>query len=240
MPEKTFGRIVDDYLLNRISPDELKWLRQKIATDEDCKLIFQRKCSQHQVSQYFMVQQAPPENWDLSKTGEEGPSLYLRKNETSQSKDIEDDLVSTSSPEEIIPTFRIRDFWDFAFLSGLICISMIFLICWIDRTRLFSPESPKLYIEQSNVQTAKVRDLKFSPGAYHHMISPSIVPPTEDSGLNKLQWLSVNQLDWYIRNQYPQSTPVDLQRLSDLQKSWDFPPETFPHSILTHRAILNP
>ena len=236
MPEKTFGRIVDDYLLNRISPEELKWLRQKIATDEDCKKIFQRKCGQHQVSQYFMVQQAPPGNWDLEKMEEEGHTLHLRKKDTPSIEDLEDEEMSPSLPEDVPPTFRIRDFWDFALLSGLICITVIFLICWMDRTRLFSPETLNSN-EQPNVQTSKVRNLKFPPRAYHHVISPTTKPPEEKFDSSNSQWLSVNQLDWYIRNQYPQSTPVDLKRLSELQKSWDFPPDTFPHSILTQNAI---
>jgi len=236
MPEKTFGRIVDDYLLNRISPEELKLLRQKIATDEDCKQIFQRKCSQHQVSQYFMVQQAPPENWDLKEFGKDAPSIHLRKEDksTNENQDKEDLILSSS--ENSTPIFRVRDFWDFALLSGLICITVILLICWLDRTKLFSPDAPKHVPEISNVQTTKVRNLKFPPGAYHHLISPQNTPPV-GGDRDDTQWLSVNQLDWYIRNQYPQSAPIDLQLLKELQESWDLTPELFPHSILTHKSI---
>jgi hypothetical protein len=231
MAEKDFRKLVDDYLTNRISPDELKWLRQKVASDEQCKQIFQRKCSQHQVSQYFMVQEAPPSIWQTQPEEDSSSVIHLKNDSPLPSYDDESGSMGGDFNEPA-PVFRIRDFIDFAFLSGLACISFILLICWLDRSRIFSP--PTLPPSDGDVQAIKtiMRELEFTPGVYHNLISPTNAPEDDESGNDK-NWLTLNQLDWYVRNLFPQSIPLDHKKLKELQQTWELPASIFPHTILT-------
>ena len=228
MPEKDFRKLVDDYLSNRISPDELKWLRQKVATDDQCKKIFQRKCSQHQVSQYFMVQEAPPSVWQVEANQEDKSFIH---------QESEVDLPSyteATSPDgtERTPAFRLSSFLDFAFISGLACVTLVLLICWLDRHRLFSPESTPDLNDKPEAVTTIVRQVKYPPGIYHHLHTPLYNPPKPKEEDLEKTWLTIHQLDWYVRNQYPQSVPLDTNKLLELQRAWDMPPDTFPHSII--------
>ena len=233
MAEKDFRKLVDDYLANRISPDELKWLRQKVATDDHCRNTFQRKCSQHQVSQYFMVQEAAPSVWQVDSEEEKETKSSIHLDNEEDLPNYDDQSFSTEMDEdETGPAFQFRDFLDFAFLSGLACITVVLSICWLDRSRLFSPETtPDLNLTPPAVRTF-VRNVEYPAGVYHHLLTPSIDPPQPVETNQENTWLTIHQLDWYIRNQFPQSVPLDQQKLYRLQRTWDLPPDTFPHSII--------
>ena len=232
MPEKHFGKLVDDYLANRISPDELKWLKQKVNTDDDSRKIFQRKCSQHQVSQYFMVQQAPPSNWKQESVPEEpvASTIHLAP-EIGQNED--EPLDTADHFEE--PIFNLRDFIDFSLASGLACVTIVILVCWLDRAQIFSPEM-SLQVERHPVQDSQEGNtVQFSPNAYHNLITPTKL---RDAGEPvRGDWMGLQQLEWYLRNQFPQSAPLDLARMEFLQQRWELPPDMFPHSILTRNTI---
>ena len=231
MAEKDFRKLVDDYLANRISPDELKWLRQKVATDDQCKKIFQRKCSQHQVSQYFMVQEAPPSVWQV-EANQEDTSYIHQESEVDLPSYNQESSSSTQDGTETEPAFRFSDFLDFALISGLACLTIVLLICWLDRLRLFSPESTPDLNDKPTAVTTFIRKVEYPPEIYHHLQTASIhsPQPTEED-LDK-SWLTIHQLDWYVRNQFPQSVPLDKEKLHELQIAWDMPPSTFPHSII--------
>lgn len=233
MPEKHFGKLVDDYLANSISPDELKWLRQKVNTDDDCRKIFQRKCNQHQVSQYRMGQQAPPSTWKQDVLpNEPESSIHLPAKETLD-EDVHDEILVDESEYEG-PAFSFRDFIDFSVISGLACITVVVLVCWMDRNRIFSPDIPAYMTQQEKIQEAPQTSMDFSPGMYHNLITPSNLSPDSDGGTK--DWLNIHQLAWYVRNQFPQSAVLDFDHLEYLQQNWELPAETFPHSILTRKT----
>ena len=235
MPEKHFGKLVDDYLANRISPDELKWLRQKVNTDEDCRNLFQRKCNQHQVSQYRMGQQAPPSKWELEQVPEEPvSSIHMPAPETREDIGLEERLEDEIDLE--VPTFRFRDFVDFSVISGLACITVVILVCWLDRNRIFGPNFPGYNGQTSIPEEATKTKMDFSPGAYHNLITP--VAEVQSGNTENRDWLNTHQLAWYLRNQFPQSAPLDLDHLEHLQQNWELHPETFPHSILIKKTFF--
>lgn len=236
-------RVVNAYLSNTIPPGELVWLRTEISLKDESSRIFLRKCRQHQRTQYFMVQQTLPSEWG----GMDGDDILEEPQvlpENIVSGDVAIDNKSDSSPQNT-KKWNLRDVLEYGFTSGLICLTILLLVSWLDRHRLFQkaqldPVSPSTELESLGPD--------YVIDAFHSVLINNHKFAVEEDGNGK-HYLSTDFLRWYLQmedqqnqgwwSDEPTAYGIDFEKLEKLQRKGQFRANEYPHSILHPEFLIN-
>ncbi len=246
MPDQRFERVVDAYLENSVSPGDLAWLRSRINLDDGLREAFLKKCRQHQSTQYFMVQKTLEPNWG-------GVSVEELKDDGSSNVEQNDPENPPADGRKNGPSAHSggrswRAVLDYSILSGLICLSIVLGVAWLDRGRIYHQEpnpNPGVNVHQGLSTTETYAD-----DAFHtHLQTPSGGSnDKEPSDTIEASYLSVQQLQWFFQQgdclmegrwgDVPTDYGIDFQKLDLLFNQSQFQVSEFPHSMLNPTPLL--
>jgi hypothetical protein len=229
-------RVVDAYLSNSILPGELVWLRSEIILNDECRKIFLRKCRQHQRTQYFMVQQTLPAEWgemDGDDISEEPHVLSA-----SVTGDIVVDNSPGSSPKN--PEKRnLRDVLEYGFTTGLICLTVLLFVSWLDRHRLF--QNKQLKTVEPSFESESFRP-DYEVDAFHSVLINDHQTAFESTKPSDGHYLSTKLLRWYLQmedqqdegwwSNEPTDYGIDFEKLEKLHLKGQLRVDEYPHSML--------
>ena len=242
MAKRRFEQVVEAYLSNSASPGDLLWLRTQISLDDESRLVFLKKCRQHQATQYFMVQQTLPSGWgglDESDLAEE----TVHKTDSNEAVASPQKELGRGSKRK--STHGLRSVFEFAFISGLACVTIVVGLAWLDRARLFRPESSP---STSHLDRGFNESQSSEPYETVHIKIPRNSPSDEGGASGDQHYMSARHLEWYLRldetpsqgqwSDIPSDYGIDFERLDQLQKRSLYSPNEFPHSFLDPDFML--
>ena len=244
MSSPQFEQVVGAYLDSSISPGDLVWLRTEISLNDAARKAFLKKCRQHQATQYFMVQRTLPSGWGgLSDEDlDEGPSRIPAVSSDS-SKSVEEKRPAASRK----PLQSFKSVLEFAFISGLACVTIVLVLAWTDRHRLFQGQLK--HDDWWKESTPQLHPHLHDANAVHLKISAADIAKAQphEPGYN---YLATRHLQWYLQldkktvqgkwGDEPPDYGIDFKALDQLYKRSLYNPEEFPHSLLDPDFMLDP
>ena len=142
---------------------------------------------------------------------------------------------------------NIRAILDYSILSGLICLTIVLGVAWLDRGRLYHRDhNPGLDFHDNALNKAIYTD-----NAYHvHLQKPQelITQGEEPVEAYDGNYISVHQLHWFFQQEdrlmdgqwgdVPTDYGVDFEKLDLLLNQSRFNASDFPHSMLNPEPLF--
>jgi hypothetical protein len=237
-------RVVGAYLSNSILPRELVWLRSEISLNNECRKLFLRKCRQHQRTQYFMVQQTLPTEW-----GEMDGDDISEESHILSEASVSGDIVLDNSPDSRLKNpekWNLRDVLEYGFTTGLICLTILLLISWLDRHRLF--QNTQVKPVEPSLESESFRP-DYAVDAFHSVLINDHQTAIDTTEHSDGHYLSTHLLRWYLQmedqegegwwSDEPTDYGIDFEKLEKLHRKGQLRAEEYPHSMLHPEFLIN-